>query len=461
MKPGRDTVSPRRWLHLPLISPPRELYGTALLAFEAARRGWGVIVSARPIVAGGGVPEGLQWARNLAPGFPAETVKEMRRSGQRFVGMCEEGLLYPDAEEYRQRKIDRAAYDLMERWFTWGQNQFGDMAGLGFPEGGMAVTGSPRFDIHRADMRAALDAKADAIRRQHGPSILINTRFSRFNHPKGPEKLIELAQLAGRTETDAQIAHAHALVAFQAALFPKFEALIPALRSAFPTHTVIVRPHPAELLEPWIALAAKHPGVVVSAEGNVVDWLRAADVSIQNNCTTAVEAYLLGKPTVAYRPVHDDRVDLILPNLLSRQANDPDALLAAVGQAILGGERMSPGVRAEQDSTARRYVANVDDRTASAAIMDDLDGLDLRPHPLRLRCALGERMRDIARRAKRYALARDVAPEPRTQSRALRSSARLRRELAEFLDGIRRAGLANGEIELAAIDDHAVAVFQS
>ena len=60
-------------------------------------------------------------------------------------------------------------------------------------------------------------------------------------------------------------------------------------------HQIIIRPHPSESHDPWRQLAAELPNVSVVYEGNVAEWLLAAELLIHNNCTTGVEAYLLGR----------------------------------------------------------------------------------------------------------------------------------------------------------------------
>ena len=58
--------------------------------------------------------------------------------------------------------------------------------------------------------------------------------------------------------------------------------MVPEVGSKLPDRTLIVRPHPNERSEPWIAAAAGHDNIEVVHDGNVIPWLLAADVLLHN-----------------------------------------------------------------------------------------------------------------------------------------------------------------------------------
>jgi hypothetical protein len=120
-------------------------------------------------------------------------------------------------------------------------------------------------------------------------------------------------------------------------MFERFRELVPALSRMFPEHAIVVRPHPGEGHEPWREVAVGDGRVHVVNEGAVIPWLIASDLLIHNGCTTAVEATILGRPALAYRPLTAERYDLSLPNSLSVCAADHEEL-ERVGNDILAGD---------------------------------------------------------------------------------------------------------------------------
>ena len=114
--------------------------------------------------------------------------------------------------------------------------------------------------------------------------------------------------------------------------------MVRALSHRHRDYQIIIRPHPSESHDPWQRLAAELPNVSVIYEGNVAEWLLAANLLIHNNCTTGVEAYLLGRAAIAYSAFRDEAYDLFLPNALSEEVFELDQLLDIAAKALSGAE---------------------------------------------------------------------------------------------------------------------------
>lgn len=142
-------------------------------------------------------------------------------------------------------------------------------------------------------------------------------------------------------------------------------------------HQIIIRPHPSESHDPWRQLAAELPNVSVVYEGNIAEWLLAAELLIHNNCTTGVEAYLLGTDTIAYSAFRDEAYDLFLPNALSEEVFELDQLLDAVSKTLSGNVINDSATQAKRADIAAYYIANLGDKTACRLILDALDTVEL------------------------------------------------------------------------------------
>ena len=144
-------VSPRRWLYLPISIQLREFEGNALLAFEAAKRGWGVVVCRKMPREKQRWPRGVIIEKNIGPGHRFDDILEWQADGGKTVAWGEEGLVYHNAEAYGRRKLDLKTYKLLEKYFCWGQNEATDLVErLGCSRDKIKVTGNPRFDLHRS-----------------------------------------------------------------------------------------------------------------------------------------------------------------------------------------------------------------------------------------------------------------------------------------------------------------------
>jgi hypothetical protein len=159
-------------------------------------------------------------------------------------------------------------------------------------------------------------------------------------------------------------------------MFEAFQAMIPALENAFPKHNIIIRPHPTENPAVYQQITRDCSRVVITNQGNVVPWLMACRCVIHNGCTTGVEAYVMGVPTLSYRAVVIEEIDdgfYRLPNLVSRQCFNLDELIAVLKDVLTGKSRTL--VSAERDELINRHLEATSGRMACERIVDVLESM--------------------------------------------------------------------------------------
>jgi len=381
----RVEISPRRWLFLPVETIARELAAKTLLACFAAERGWGAVIGGyKGIIRKSPerLPRGAYIEKSVSPTRRIESLK-LKAAGHRVSAWCEEGLIYSNGEAYRERRIDPDCFNLLDYFFAWGKQQTEDiLPAIGGKGGNIILSGNPRFDLLRPEIRGIFYSGAEKIRQRFGRIILINTKFSTVNINKNIKNFNYVAYLrsVGKIKTDEQEDFWRRYIRINEGLFPYFKKLLPLLSAEFSGHTIVVRPHPAESHAPWVELAGHLPNVRVIFEGSVNEWLLAADVMIHSNCTTGVEAFLLERPAISYRPVKDESVEDRLPNELSLQTGSEEELLSLVRRITDGSGAVLPDERKNQEKFARQYIANLDGKLACEKIMDTIDLLDLPLH---------------------------------------------------------------------------------
>jgi len=276
---------------MPIETKVRELYGKALLAFEAVDRGWGVILGEKSMRHNPFLPKGMLIDKSIAIGRLPHIHYSLKK-GRRVSALCEEGLIYISPQEYGRRKIEMASFNLLDIFFSWGMNQTIDMIHkLGCNSARIVVSGNPRFDLLRTDMRDIFSKKANRIKTQYGPFILINTKFPLYNNYYGYKNIIEIRRRRGRINTPEQERFEDDRMQYQRANYEKFMEIVDVLSHQFKNHDIIIRPHPSEKHDPWINKSRDRSNVKVVYDGNVAEWILASDLCIHHNCTTGIEAY--------------------------------------------------------------------------------------------------------------------------------------------------------------------------
>jgi hypothetical protein len=200
-----------------------------------------------------------------------------------------------------------------------------------FPASALTVTGSPRLDAiaqsaqafdeaGRRTLRAALGAGATA------PVVVVAAKFTQLGSA--------------------------------------FPALVSAARE-MPDIRLVVKPHPAEGAEPYVAAAAGVPNVVVApADADLGRLTAIADALVTANSTAAIEAMPLGVPALV----------VALPNNLSpfveagamAGAETPAGVGPALRALLYDGE-MRQRLSAAREAFLARYRIAADGRAAARA----------------------------------------------------------------------------------------------
>ncbi len=365
-------------LLVPVEIQVREFDSKLLLSCVAVEAGFRVVLGSQTRIRRriDSFPRGIYLAKDMGP-RKVRIFKILEDLGHRILGWDEEGLVRDSPDYYYKMRISPETLNKVSGWFAWGAEDAETLRAhpsyTGFP---IHVTGNVRFDMLRPELREFYRPEADALNRRYRHFILINTNFGRSNHflPKHTVNLQKLAADLGEKDTNWD----YALALHRDDLFVRFQKMIAGLARAFPGTTVVIRPHPAESHDVWREAAAGCANVAVVHEDSVIPWIMASEVVIHNGCTTAVEAFLLDRPAVAYKPVVSERFDRHLPDSLSFPAFDMDELIGHVGAVL---DRSAPARRTVgQKETQRRYLAPSNGKLAAERITEIIMRTDNAPN---------------------------------------------------------------------------------
>lgn len=332
-----EDIKGYKWFYIPIDIKVREIYGKLLLGLFAAEAGYEVVIGDREYLSAilKSLPPGVYLGRTVAPG----RVKEfgyIKSLGHRIVATDEEGIIY-QKDVYCKHRLGQNALDLVDKFFLWGDVQFQDVSEYLCCDDRLTITGNPRIDVLRPEYRDFFKKEVQRIREKYGPYFLVNTNFATYNNYYGENVLYKSRIKQKKIETDSEHDFYRRKVALQKHLYNRFVEAVHLLADAFPTHRVIIRPHPSEKHEVWDGISAEHPKVHVIHEGSAIPWIMGADALIHNGCTTGLESYLLGVPGIALRAEMDENeFGYYLPNMVSYSAFNDDELLKLSGLAAVG-----------------------------------------------------------------------------------------------------------------------------
>jgi surface carbohydrate biosynthesis protein len=306
----------------------------------------------------------------------------MHKIGHEIVAWDEEALVHLPPETFFSRRISPIGIKHVSHLFAWGQDnadlwrQYPNLP----PETPIHITGNPRGDMLRPEMRDFYAKEIRALHNAYGNFILINTNVNHVNAFYPHQNLFMPVKRPGEEPRFGKAARgmsrefAEGLRAHKQAVFNDFKKLIPSLAKAFPDRTLVVRPHPTENHEVYSKIAASCERVCVTNEGNVVPWLLAAKVLVHNGCTTGVEAWAMGIPAISYRQSVNEYYDngfYRLPNLLSHQCFSFEELRLTIEKIFTGELGAADGD--ERQSNIDRYLAAQEGSLACERIVDVLE----------------------------------------------------------------------------------------
>lgn len=356
---------------MPVENQVREMDAKILLSCVAAERGYPVLIGSRAYIhfKTASVPRGVYMAKSMKTRSD-RMFKILNQIGHHILAWDEEGLLREPDAIYHRWRLSAVAMRRIACLTAWGEdNARAFRTFSGYSNTPIKVTGNPRIDLLRPELREFYRPEAEVIRARFGNFILINTNFSKVNHYYS--QLGELKQAAEGKKPGTIDPYDAGKGRHKLAIFEHFQKMLPVFCDAFADYTVILRPHPSESHQTWKVIAKDHPNLIISNEGNVHPWLMAAKVVVANGCTTLVESAILGTAGVNYEPEVVDEYDFAITRDVSRRVFTLPELLTTV-RAIVDGQ-LGPLDYQTRKAAMELHIAALEGRLAADRIVDVLE----------------------------------------------------------------------------------------
>ena len=326
-----------KWLYIPVEVKIRELHAKLLFAKMAASAGYNVVIGRKAEVMNAVpyLPPGIflgMWVQINFHNF----YKKLKKRGFINIGMDEEGLVTFSEEMYSRFKMSSETLQYIDYFMAWGEHQR-DIVKKFTDEEKIHVVGNLRFDVLRPPMQGMLKNEKDALQQKYGRYVLIMSSFGLANHCNGFDSYMLSLRKSKviRDERDEMFLRRYADL--QRFVCNDLKKSLVDICKLFPDINFIVRPHPGESLTAWDELK-DIPNVTITNDGNVHSWIIGSECVVHHFCTTAVESFAAGVPSVAYRPAKDEGLESMVPYAGSLEAVNTNELLVCL-KNIIGGDK--------------------------------------------------------------------------------------------------------------------------
>ena len=311
----------KKWLFLPIETKTRELESKILLSCCAAEKGFGVIIGPSGFNYFGNCPRGIYFgvaAAFVNKNFIKHQVLKLKN---KFVCLDEEGILFLK-DSYIKERTSKENLALTSKFFCWGQKQFALLEKF-YPEYSdkFVISGSPRVDIWKPTLNQIVHDKAKELQTKIGNFILIVSNFSASISINGSDFVERQQNNYGLLPNKAAKIELQKVLSYYRKIYKYFWRDMIQIIKSFPDQLFIIRPHPGDDFKIWHNLERDHKNLKCIYDGNLSEWILASDFIIQNNCTSAIEAFFLNKNSISFIPFKPiEKFEFDLPNYVSLRA---------------------------------------------------------------------------------------------------------------------------------------------
>jgi hypothetical protein len=256
----------------------------------------------------------LQWFRpdcvvinHLFGAKYRELARRLREVGVAVVLLPTEGAMRPEYLTIAAGEFtDFSACELFLNWSENAARLLRDRWQVG--EAGAPAIGCTRFDLYSPNFGAAIKSR-DAFCRQYGldPKRAVVTWATQYGYAHLTAPSVEREKFL-REAVDVGVAACCERIGLDVAEMPRLHAEgREATSEAFfvaagkmPQVQFVIRPHPVEAREYYRRKIQERglDNVVFCPNDYIWNVLNASDVHLHRQCTTAVEAWMWGKPTI-------------------------------------------------------------------------------------------------------------------------------------------------------------------
>jgi surface carbohydrate biosynthesis protein len=319
-------IPKKKWLYIGIESKSREYIAKLFLSIISLKYDFNVVLghhSARIYENFSIMPKGV-YMDNSIWNIQIDKFTKLKTKGHKICAIDEEGLVYRNPDVLLDR-VSPKCLKLIDLFFAWGQKQ-AEIISKKYPnfKRKIKIVGNPRIDILREKYYDLYEKEIKYIREKYGRYILVNSNFPDGTTNTANEKFQEMQKLTKNIENKQENYYKN-LILYQKKLVNYFVKAIKNLAESTKLN-IIIRPHPSENSDFWFKAFKNFQNVKCVYKFSANPWIIESEILIHNGCTTAIEAFLMNKAAISYRPIKSNLYDQELPNSVSKEVNSVEDL---------------------------------------------------------------------------------------------------------------------------------------
>lgn len=237
-------------------------------------------------------------------------------------------------EEYVNQRVGKRTLEICDNILAWGKLEEGYLKRYA-PQLSekIKVAGNPRLDLLRNESYGLYEKEIEKIHQKIGKYILVNTAFGHTE--EATAKIREEYKDNEAATSDIQ----NYITACKIVKEPFVDGICYLADKL--DSTIVLRPHPAENIEEYKYMFRPYPNVYITNSLGVNPWIWGASAVIYNSCTTGMESFITGIPTIAYLPEGKSIFEDVWFNKLGYMITTKEELLDEIERIL--SQNIRPG----------------------------------------------------------------------------------------------------------------------
>ena len=283
-------------------------------------------------------PRGIYFFKDLAF-YKNDLFQYIRSLNNKLVTLDEEAIFSAhNPDRFIEERFSSANLELADRVLCWGRFDYEAM----FPKYDkfkekIIRSGNPRFDIWSNKFNSLYQNQAIEIKKKFGEFILFSSNFSIRSNANGPDYVLKYFEENKIIKNDNDRTKFLKIWEFKDRAFENFLILIPKLARRYKNLKFIIRNHPSEDPKEWNEIADNNHNIIVEQKGSITPYIMASKCILHFGCTSGLEAYFIGKPSLIFAPEKHAEIDNSVSAHLSRVHRSYDSLILDIDKVMTGG----------------------------------------------------------------------------------------------------------------------------
>ncbi len=194
------------------------------------------------------------------------------------------------------------------------------------------ITGIPRIDIWKKSVsKLIFYNEINYLKKRYGNFIFIPSTFI-----SSKEKLDQLINFEKkrilnknylRKKIDSR--------KFEYKLFLEFKKLISRFSKENLNLNIVIKPHPSELVADWKNVTKNLDNVFIDNEYEITPYIMASKCVVFNSSTAGIQSIFMGKKTLCYKSISDNKSLRNFPNKFGIQCNSYENLKKKINEDVI------------------------------------------------------------------------------------------------------------------------------